>query len=175
MFKLLALLIIGSFILFACEKEEKIDTCKDGILSPGEEGVDCGGNCPPCPPTPPMSFAFATVNDEMITFANYKLEKHDDWVLRFYNDSIDITLNLGNGDSLGARPLKSIYSTGYLNGKNYPILQSGINLITSIDHAEQKLSCFFEAKLTQDPNHINYNMYDTLIVKQGDFENIVWE
>ncbi len=53
-------LFFGIMLLFAialvttCDKKDDNDTnntpatCDDGILNQGEEGIDCGGPCPPC-------------------------------------------------------------------------------------------------------------------------------
>jgi hypothetical protein len=162
------------FALSACNKDEEVNTCEDGLLSPGEEGVDCGGPCPPCPEPTPTPFAYAKINDAETQFSNYTLEKYDDWVLNFKNDTIDITINLGDGDSLGARPLKTQFSQGKLYGLTYDVLSQGQSLITNIDHDKKTMSFFFQARFTIDPDSPNYNVFDTLFVREGDFENIPW-
>jgi hypothetical protein len=160
---------------FACNKEEEIDTCKDGLLSPGEEGVDCGGPCPPCPDPLPTPFAFASINGTGIQFGNYTLEKMDDWVINFQNDTVNITLNLGNGDSLGLRPLKVQFSKGKFYSTSYDVLSDGKSLFTNINENEKTLSFFLEADLTIDPDSPLFNPLDTLKIRSGDFENIPWE
>ncbi len=161
-------------LCFSCNKEEDVDTCQDGILSPGEEGVDCGGPCPPCPEPTPMPFAFANINGEGAQFGNYTLEKIDDWIINFQNDTINITLNLGNGDSLGLRPLKVQFSQGEFYSTTYDVLSDGRSLFTNIDHDKKELSFFLEADLTIDPDSPLFNPLDTLKVRSGDFENIPW-
>lgn len=160
--------------LFACNKEDETNTCEDGLLSPSEVGVDCGGPCPDCPDPIPTPFAYAKINDTETQFSNYTLEKIDDWILNFKNDTVDITINLGDGDSLGARPLKAQYSKAQLFGLEYEILSQGQSLITNIDNDKKTLSFFFQAKFTIDPNSANYNVLDTFYVREGDFENIEW-
>ena len=170
-----SLYILMFFLVFvSCNKEEDTNTCEDGLLSPGELGVDCGGPCPPCPDPLPTPFAYAKINGSETQFSNYTLEKYDDWVLNFKNDTIDITINLGDGDSLGVRPLKSQFSKGTFYSLTYDILSSGISLFTNINHQNNTLSLYFEAKFTLDPNSPNFNSMDSLFISEGDFENIPW-
>lgn len=166
--------ILGFVFVSSCEKEEEIDTCEDGLLSPGEEQVDCGGPCPPCPESDPTPFAFADINGSETQFGDFILEKFDDWVINFKNDTIDITLNLGDGDSLGMRPLKAEFSKGKLYTVEYDDLANGICLFTDIDHENKTLSFFFEAEFATDPDSPFHNPLDTLKVTKGDFENIPW-
>jgi hypothetical protein len=169
------ILFVFLFLAFtACEKEQETHTCDDGLLSPGETGVDCGGPCPDCPDPLPTPFAYAKINDTETQFSNYTLEKIDDWILNFNNDTVDVTINLGNGDSLGARPLKVQFAQAQLFGLEYEILSEGTSLFTNIDQENKTLSFFFQAKFTIDPNSPNYNVLDTLYVREGDFENIEW-
>lgn len=166
--------IFALLILISCEKEPE-HTCDDGLLSPGEEGVDCGGPCSPCPEPEPFAFASADINGIFTQYGTYNLEKSDDWIISFQNDTSFVQLNIGDGDSLGARDIKTAFSFGELHNVDYPILSSGTCLFTEIDHDAQRLSFFFEAKLIMDPTGPNYNPYDTLVLKNGDFEYIEWE
>ncbi len=172
-FKFIQLICLLVF-LYACDKEEVIDTCQDGIFTPGEEGVDCGGPCPPCEEEI-SSLAFATINGFETRFDDYSIEKFDDWVIRIFNDTIDITLNLGNGDSLGLRPMKPLFSKAQLFNKNFSQLAQGRTVFMEIDHDEQRLSFYCDAKFTLDPSGPNFNPLDTLFITQGDFANIPWE
>lgn len=166
--------IFTLLFLISCEKEPE-HTCDDGLLSPGEEEVDCGGSCPPCPTPEPTEFASVDVMGAFTQFATYKLEKEDDWIIYFQNDTISVQLNIGDGDSLGVRPIKATFSKGELWTVNYPVLGEGTCLFKEIDHDKQRMSFFFEAKLGMDPSEPNYNVNDTLVLKNGDFEYIEWE
>ena len=165
--------IFALIILISCEKEPE-HTCDDGLLSPGEEGVDCGGPCSPCPEPEPYEFASADINGVFTQYGDYNLEKTGNWIIAFQNDTSFVQLNLGSGDSLGARAIEPTFSNGELLSVDYPILSSGTCLFTEIDQDAQRLSFFFEAKLVMDPSEPNYNPYDTLILKNGDFEYIEW-
>lgn len=165
--------IFALLILISCEKEPE-HTCDDGLLSPGEEGVDCGGPCSPCPEPEPYEFASADINGVFTQYGDYNLEKTGDWIISFQNDTSFVQLNLGSGDSLGARAIEPTLSNGELLSVDYPILSSGTCLFTEIDQDAQRLSFFFEAKLVMDPSVPNFNPYDTLILKNGDFEYIEW-
>ncbi len=172
--KLLFILLTATFfVAVACEKEEVIDTCTDGIFTPGEEGIDCGGPCPPCEENT-MPIAIAEIAGTSTRFANFSLEKFDDWIMRFHNDTIDIVLNIGDGDSLGTRSLKSNFTRGSVHNKNYQLLHEGLTLFTEINHEEQYLSFYVEAKLVLDPNGPNFNPLDTLFIRNGDFFKIPW-
>lgn len=166
-------LVFSIAALSSCEKEE-VDQCSNGVWDPGEIGVDCGGVCPPCFPESSPSLAFAEIRGEIIQFSNYELEKFDDWVLRLYNDTIDITVNIGDGDSIGVRPLKSEFSQAYVEPTHYGVLAEGLCLFKEIDVENQRLSFFFEASFGMNPNGQNYNVLDSLHVLNGDFENIKW-
>ena len=46
----LALALVSvSTTWYSCQDDEEVATCEDGIMNGEEEGVDCGGPCPPCP------------------------------------------------------------------------------------------------------------------------------
>lgn len=49
-FKKGVLMLLAAVIIFSGCTESR-DPCTDGVKSPGEEGVDCGGGCPPCSTT----------------------------------------------------------------------------------------------------------------------------
>src|SRR5690554_7652362 len=83
--------------------------------------MDCGGVCPPCnfEPTVVNSFLSTKVNGEPVSFATFTLVKSPDWILSFENDSINIQVNLGQGDSLGGRPMNVLYSSATYNTENH--------------------------------------------------------
>lgn len=167
---ILGLLIIS--LLFSCKEDEQ--SCSDGVFSPEEEHeLDCGGVCPPCPsddPDPYSPILLCKVNDSSVIFHDYTLSKNPEWILNFSNDSIVASLNFGAGDSLGARNINPINSGASINFQGYSTLVEGIVLFSEINHTDNRLSGFFEAKFLSDtdPN-------DTLILKNGDFEDIEWE
>lgn len=167
-------LLVG-LVISSCRKdEEEVDTCSDGILSPGEEKVDCGGPCPPCPAPEPQPYAYARINGSQVDFATYELTYDMDWLLSFSNDTILVVFNLGDGDSLGARPIKALYSKGETQLNKYPILGEGRSVFTKLDKGRKELSVMLEAKFAMDITDPNYSSLDSMFVKEGDFRNIPW-
>lgn len=169
------IVVVLSFSLTSCEKEEEVDTCNDGVQSIGEEGVDCGGPCPPCEEPPNNPIALATINGTEIQFSTYILEKDTDWVMYFANDSVSVTVNLGNGDSLGTRPLKVQHSTSKLFNKEYGALKEGKSLFEKIDHDKKELTFYFEADFGMKPSDPSYNSLDSLFVRSTTFKHIPWD
>lgn len=166
----LTLLIFVGFLMFSCKKEEQ--SCSDGIFSPDkEEEMDCGGVCPPCnfEPTVVNSFLSTKVNGEPVSFATFTLVKSPDWILSFENDSINIQVNLGQGDSLGGRPMNVLYSSATYNAENHPVLADGYSVFAKVDHVKNELSGFFNAKFVSDNN-----TSDTLRLSDGEFQNVQW-
>lgn len=159
------------FVFNSCKKEEQ--SCQDGVFTPGSEiQTDCGGVCPPCETggvSTPQEFLFAVVEGEGISFTNRDLTKAGDWVLNFQNDTISVTMNFGDGDSLGARPMEITNSSALYNGVPHSLLANGTVLFTEVDNSENRLSGFFQCKFVSDQNSL-----DTLTVLNGDFENISW-
>lgn len=167
-------LVILSFSILSCEKDEEKDSCSDGVQSIEEEGVDCGGSCPPCEESENKPVAIATVRGTDIQFSTFALEKEKDWVLFFGNDTISITINLGDGDSLGVRPLKAEYSKSYLNNVKYEALKEGKSLFEKIDHNKKELSFYLEADFGMKTSEPNYNSLDSLKVTSATFRHIPW-
>ena len=167
---ILGLLLIS--LVFACKEEEQ--SCSDGVFSPEEEHeLDCGGVCPPCSsedPNPYSPLLLCKVNDSSALFSNYSLNKNPEWVLNFSNDSLAVSLNFGDGDSLGARSINPINSGASINSQAYSTLISGMVLFSEINNTDNRLSGFFEAKFLS-----NTDPDDTLILTNGDFEDILWE
>ncbi|HLW39604.1 MAG TPA: hypothetical protein VKX31_04370 [Brumimicrobium sp.] len=132
--------------------------------------TDCGGVCPPCStdPNPVFSFLTVSVNGKSVYFGDYTLEKSSVWTLQFKNDSIDVKLNLGGGDSLGERPIESVGSSGEYRQLNYPVLYSGRSVFSEVNQEDNRLSAYFQAKF------IAVNGIDTLFLSDGEFQNISW-
>lgn len=171
LFRYYIILVTGFLSLVACKKEEQ--SCQDGIFTEGsEEQTDCGGVCPPCDDgedPAPQEFLFANVQGADLSFSNRDLTRATDWVLNFQNDTISVTMNFGDGDSLGTRSMKAVNSGAVYNGVTHSALAEGNVLFTDIDHSENRLSGFFECKFVS-----NQNSLDTLYIKNGDFQKIPW-
>ncbi|PKR80791.1 hypothetical protein CW751_08465 [Brumimicrobium salinarum] len=158
-------------LLFACQKNEQ--SCADGILDPEkEEKIDCGGVCPPCnfTPTEVSSFLTMKINGVKTTFDNNTLLKSPEFILSFNNDTIDVKLNFGSGDSLGARAVNVVYSEAIFNQEAYPILNDGIVVFSEVNTTQNELSGFFKARFTT-----GNTLDDTLRITEGEFQNIKWE
>lgn len=159
-------------LFFSCKDEEQ--SCSDGVFSPEEESeLDCGGVCPPCSSTNPSPYSpilLCKVNDSSAIFSDYSLNKNPDWILSFSNDTLSVSVNFGDGDTLGARPIDPVSSGAFVNSVGYSTLINGTVLFSEINNTDTRLSGFFEAKFLSniDPN-------DTLIITNGDFEDILWE
>lgn len=130
---LYALISIG---LLSCKKEQ---SCNDGIFdSKKEEKTDCGGVCPPCnyKPTVIENYVSVKIKGKLVSFSDIQLIKSPEWKLRFKNDTIDIRLNLGAGDSLGGRPIDTLDTYGVVKNASYAKYVSGLVLFTEIDHTK---------------------------------------
>lgn len=163
------LMILVSLFFFSCKKDKQ--SCSDGIFdSEKEEKTDCGGVCPPCDfqPTSVDTYLSVKVNGKAVSFSEYSIVKSSVWMLYFENDSLNVQLNLGDGDSLGGRPIEVIGSQAEYKFLNYPTLHNGLSVFSNVDHSENKLSAYFEAKL------FALNNIDTLFLTDGEFQNISW-
>ena len=164
-------IILALFLMsFSCDKEEQ--SCTDGIFTPeAEETTDCGGACPPCNfvPTSVDTYLSAKINGELMSFSNFSLYKTPDWILSFQNDSLSISVNFGAGDSLGGRPITPNFSSGIINGVNYPDVMSGTVVIAELDNTEKYLSGFFTVRFNKNGSSI-----DTLVVSDAEFSKINW-
>ncbi|HTO38690.1 MAG TPA: hypothetical protein VL021_09725 [Brumimicrobium sp.] len=168
-YSIYSLFLVGFLFLTSCKKEEQ--SCHDGIFDPEkEEKTDCGGVCPPCDfvPTAVDEFVQVKVNGKFVSFTDYTLTKNPNWNLRFKNDSLDIRLNLTEGDSLGGRPIEQAQSTSTYAFKDYPTLYSGMVVLSDINHVENELSGYFQAKFVAN------NGFDTLFLTNGEFAKIPW-
>jgi hypothetical protein len=166
----LTVLLVLTFLLFSCNKEEQ--SCTDGIFTPEKEvKVDCGGVCPPCDytPTPMNTYLSTKINGVPTSFSNFALVKTPDWILSFENDSLDIQVNFGQGDSLGGRPIEIVNSLAKINAQDYSTLGEGIVVFSEVNQTENYLSGFFEAKFVSD-----IDIFDTLRITNGNFQEINW-
>ncbi|HLV42149.1 MAG TPA: hypothetical protein VKY37_07715 [Brumimicrobium sp.] len=166
----LTIMFLTCLLLFSCKKEEQ--SCSDGIFTPGkEEKLDCGGVCPPCDfvPTPVDTYLSTKINDVPTSFSTFSLEKSPDWILSFENDTLNIKLNFGQGDSLDGRPIQSIGSNAIFNTVNYSYINEGFTVFSEVNHTENYLSGYFNAKFVSDND-----IYDTLKITNGEFQKINW-
>lgn len=161
-----AVVWVSIFLLFlACKKEEEVDTCSDGFLTPGETQIDCGGSCKPCEPEI-YSSSKAVFDNTLVSFPNYSIDLAGDYIFTTSNDSLSVQLNFGDGDTLGGRAITpGIYSNARLNGVDYPTLTEGTVVITAINVQEGLMSGYYQAKLFRA-------VFDTLIFTGGEFSNI---
>ena len=162
--------IIVAILLVACKKEEE-GSCSDGLLSPGELQVDCGGVCLPCPVDNSVSEIFlVTINGVPMQFSERTLVNSPSWIMSFSNDTINVNLNFGSTVAIGAQAIEPLYSVGTLNGKVHDDLHDGLVVISEIDTVNNRLSGFFQAKLVG--YFSDSLLVDTLRITNGDFESI---
>ncbi len=161
-----ALIFVFLFsLVIGCKKEDKVDTCTDGFLTPGETQIDCGGPCQPCQEQF-FSSSRAVFENEFITFPNFSIDAIGNYVFSTSNDSLSLQLNFGNGDTLGGRPITpGTYSNASLNGVSYPTLTEGTVVITELNLEDSLMSGYYQAKLFRA-------VFDTLIFTGGEFSNI---
>ena len=165
----LAMLVIFS----ACNKDEPtaVNKCSNGFIDPGETGVDCGGNCPPCNNTYP-SFLSVIINGQTSPMTTKELHYDQGyWSLQMSNDSMDIQLALGNDGSVGAHPILMSGSYAYYNGVQYQQFAGGTCSIISHNTTDQEMSGFFGAEFLLQTS-TNPSVYDTLKLSNGQFEHM---
>ena len=165
------LLMVGCFLLLlSCKKEEE-HSCYDGVQSPGEWGIDCGGVCPPCSSNEGVQeFFLVSINGTPFQFSNRSFEYYDDWVFNFQNDTVNISLNFGSLSEPGVYSIKSLYSEGTYGFKDYDNLYDGQLLLTEKDAFTNRVSGYFEARLLG--YFFDSLLVDTLYIQNGDFENL---
>ncbi|PQB04628.1 hypothetical protein [Aureitalea marina] len=65
-------LVLGSFLLVNCADDDDNNniieqpTCDDGIQNGDEEGIDCGGSCPPCDESTEPDFSGTFTQEDMV-------------------------------------------------------------------------------------------------------------
>ncbi len=103
-------------------------------------------------------------------FSQRTLVDAPSWILNFSNDTLAISLNLGNGTVPGAYTIEASFSEATMNGKAYDYLHEGLVVLADIDTTNRRLSGFFEAKLV---GYFSDSLVvDTLRITNGDFESI---
>ena len=163
-------IVVMFTLLLACKKEKE-GTCFDGELSTGEHEVDCGGVCPPCNnDNSPVEIFLVTINGTPMQFSQRTLVSSPSWIMNFTNDTLNVTLNFGNGMEPGAYPIEQLYSEATMNGDVYDFLHDGLVVLSEIDTVNNRLSGFFEAKLVG--YFADSLLVDTLKITNGDFEFI---
>lgn len=160
------------FLVGSCKKEEEKGSCFDGVLSPGELGIDCGGVCPPCQSGNTLQeILLVQLNGKPMQFLNKTLEYEGGWILNFWNDTVNIRLNFGEISEVGIQPIIQPYSSVLSNSQLFEDLYDGFVLVADIHQADNRLTGFFEAKLVG--YFLDSMIVDTFYIKNGDFENIV--
>jgi hypothetical protein len=159
--------------LLSCKKEEEQPgTCFDGLMSPGELGIDCGGVCPPCGGgNSTQELLLVKLNGIQMQFSEKSLTYEDGWIFRFWNDTIDVRLNFGETLELGSKPIIQPYCSVISNSLLYDDLNSGFVLFTALNQDDNRISGFFEAKFVG--YFVDSMIVDTFYVQNGDFENIL--
>lgn len=166
--KYLALIFFTLFVLFACKKDtDSPDLCTNGYLDIGETGVDCGGPCKACQDTyyPYLSIK---LNQQQITFTNKTFtETNNKWSLKFWNDSIQVQMELGETlikDSLYDIASVNTFMTYF--GIVYPLTTpyKPTNLaISDIAIQDRRISGYFSSKFYRA------GFMDTMTVSGGNF------
>lgn len=127
-----------------CKKKGAEATCTDGIHNGIETGVDCGGNCTACVQTVP-SYANFYIDGKYVSIADRSISHQTSYYqLILLNDSIQLKLNIGNGTANAG----AISQTGSLliyNNHNYPDLNHGQYILSSIDTVAHTMSGYFNA------------------------------
>ncbi len=167
--KLATIVITGLLLTVSCNKEEEptINPCLNGQLDAGETAVDCGGNCGDCPdteyPSAGCMLNTSQTNVSSISFANKLLTYNNAWYLNINNDSLSVTLNLGNNGAIGSYSISPTGSSATLNGLNYLTLANGTCSISAHNLTTHKMTGFFNGKFVRSPG-------DTLYITNGYFQ-----
>lgn len=152
-------------IFSACkDKDPVVDKCSNGFVDAGENGVDCGGNCPPCAPYEPET-AYIECNGKPISFPTKSiLYQNNIWSLTMSNDTFSLQVNLGSNGAIGAYPLNSSGNIASKNGIYYLNGSNGNYSISAHNTTSHKMSGFFQ----MDISRTGYT--DTLKIRNGQFE-----
>ncbi len=153
-------------LIFSAGKKDKDteDTCTNGFLDAGEQGIDCGGTCSPCIVHEP-EYMYMECNGVPVNFPTKNLQQvNNNWILTASNDTLSIQLNLGTDTTIGIHAFEgpgnliNYHSVMYSNmtGGTYGIFYN--NLVT------KKMGGFFQAKYWRT------GFDDTLWIQNGQFE-----
>lgn len=168
--KELGWVIMIVIVLFSCKKEEE-GSCFDGVISAGELTADCGGVCPPCAiDNSPTDFFIVAVNGVQMQFSERTLVSSPSWIMNFSNDTLDVTLNFGNGAEPGSYAIEQPFTQATMNEKDFNFLHEGLVVLAEIDSFNNRLTGFFEAKLVWYST--DSLLVDTLRISNGNFESI---
>lgn len=145
--KLLFTIALFSLVLNACkDKEVVVDTCSNHFLDPGEEKVDCGGNCPACPVEYYPSL-YCNVNGIQTSFPTKSLQRSGtDWILSCSNDTCQFYFNLGSNGAVGTYNMEQQGSYVLFHSIPYQNMYIGFHTITSHDVGARRMSGFFQGK-----------------------------
>jgi hypothetical protein len=164
--------LVLSFMLSCKKEEEQAGTCFDGVMSPGELGIDCGGVCPPCGGgNSTQELLLVKLNGVQMQFTDKSLIFEDGWIFRFWNDTVDVRLNFGQTLELGSAPIEQPYCSVISNSQLYEDLNSGFVLFTNINQSSNRASGYFEAKFVG--YFLDSMIVDTFYIQNGDFENVL--
>jgi hypothetical protein len=166
---LLPLMIIS---LFACKDPEEENLCTNGFLDPGEETIDCDGDCDPCAVeyNEYVSFRYNNnafiMQDTIIAFNTKSLTKtNNSWSLSSSNDSIYLFLKHTSDGSTGYYSLDPT-SKIEVNGQIYDMYSSDVFSISDNNSGDSRLSGYFESKF------LKLGSNDTIHVKSGTYTDM---
>lgn len=161
-------LILGFAILSifsSCKEDEEIvDKCSNGFVDAGENGVDCGGNCPPCPVYEPASIYLECNGVSVEPDSKSLTYQNGYWTLNVSNDTIAFQFNLGNNPAIGFYPMDPAGCIASKNSIFYLNSSNGSYAISAHNTETKKMSGFFSADFTRT------GFTDTLKVRNGQFE-----
>jgi len=152
-------------IFNACNKDsESKDSCANGFLDPGEQGIDCGGSCIPCVANEP-EYLYMECNGVPVNFPNKDLQEiNNDWVLTASNDTFSIQINFGTDTTIGIHPLLGPGNLINYQSVLYSNMTGGSYGIFYNDPVTKKMGGFFQAKYWRT------GFDDTLWIQNGQFE-----
>lgn len=152
-------------IFSACKnKETPVDKCQNGFMDPGESGIDCGGECPPCDPSQ-SSYLFMEYNGIGIIGLSKELNYDGGiWTLNAYNDSLTFQFNLGSDGTPGSYIMSPNGTFATKNGTSYMIATDGSYAISEHNTQTQKMSGFFQV------NFSRVGFTDTIRISSGQFD-----
>lgn len=153
-------------IFSSCKEKETVDTCSNGFFDPGEEGLDCGGNCAPCEVSY-VSSNFLKLNGLDMGFSNASINFDGSiYALQLSNDTIDIQINLGTDGSVGSFSIPQSGTICTYNGVSYPNITNATSAISANDQANQLMSGFYQI------NFYRTGFTDTIKITEGQFDFI---
>ncbi len=154
----------------SCKKDPPVDKCKNGFKDIGEEGVDCGGNCPACVKVyiPGLSLK---LNQTPITFDTRSFTQINNlWYLKFSNDSVQVQIEIGQDivtDSL--YDINSFNTFATIDGIIYPLTNqypsTNVGIMENIT-SDRRISGLFEAKFYRS------GFTDTMRITSGRFDDL---